>query len=74
MSIPFDPTRGSVEYEYRCQVQEAWSLAGRPPVHFMTNWQIREYAMRTYDALCKVLPKTAVSMQRRTIRVEEYTP
>lgn len=71
MSIPFDPISEAVRYEYRCEV---WSSVEDVPVTFCTNWQTREYALRTYEALRKAMPTAKITMQRRSIQVQEYTP
>lgn len=71
MSIPFDPISEDVRYEYRCEV---WDSAGKVPVMFHTNWQVTGYAMRTYEALRKAMPTARITMQRRSVQVEEYTP
>lgn len=71
MSIPFDPTRAGVTHEYRCAVSD---MTAKPPVQFITGWQTREYALNTYDTLKAAMPNVGISMQRRTLRVEDFTP
>lgn len=71
MSIPFDPTRVRAEYEYRCEVSD---MSASPPVMFRTSWQTKDYALNTCKTLCAALPNANISMQRRFVRVENFTP